>query len=200
MGAYCPVSIDTLALREEVMQHIIAPTLAALREEGCPFTGLLYAGLMLTAEGPKVVEFNCRFGDPETQALLPMMEGPLLPAIQAVATGSSLEDVEPFAWYDRASVTTVLAAEGYPEKVKTGDAIAFAPDEDDVVVFQAGTKRSEGQIVTAGGRVLAITALGDTLAQAAERSRAHAERTMFRGKQFRHDIGWRELRRNAGAS
>jgi phosphoribosylamine--glycine ligase len=200
MGAYCPVSIDSDAIREIVHTQVFAPTLKALRDEGCPFTGLLYAGLMLTQDGPKVVEFNCRFGDPETQALLPLMEGPLFPAIAAVARGQSLDDVEPLAWYDAASITTVLAAEGYPDKAATGDVITFPPPEDGVVVFHAGTASANGHVVTAGGRVLAVTAVAPLLDAAARRSQAYAEQIEFRGKQFRHDIGWRELRRNAGVA
>jgi len=198
MGAYCPVSIDSEAVRETAHTQIFDPTLRALREAGCPFTGLLYAGLMLTADGPKVVEFNCRFGDPETQALLPLMEGPLFPAIAAVARGESLDDVEPLSWNDAASITTVIAAEGYPDQVATGDAITFPPDEEGVVVFHAGTKAAGETVVTAGGRVLAVTAVAPLLETAAQQSRDMAERIQFRGKQFRHDIGWRELRRNAG--
>jgi phosphoribosylamine--glycine ligase len=195
MGAYAPVSIDTPALRETVMRTIITPTLAALRDEGSPFSGLLYAGIMITATGPKVVEFNCRFGDPETQALLPLMDGPLLPALVEVAKGGSLAGAAPLTWKAGASATTVVAASGYPERVRTGDVIEFPSPVDGVHVFHAGTSATNEQIVTAGGRVLAVTAVAPTLQLAAERSRAYARQVRFEGKQMRNDIGWRELAR-----
>jgi phosphoribosylamine--glycine ligase len=201
MGAYAPVSIDTQPLRNTIMFRIFEPILAALNEAGASFTGLLYAGLMITKEGPKVVEFNCRFGDPETQALLPLLESSLLTPMLTIARSESLAGCDPLAWRNGASITTVLAAEGYPNAVKTGDPITFAPEEKDVYVFHAGTKvTSDDSVVTAGGRVLAVTALGATLQEAAERSRAHAERIQFAGKQMRRDIGWRELTRHARAS
>lgn len=195
MGAYAPVSLDTAPLRERVMREIITPTLAALREDGSPFTGLLYAGLMVTTDGPKVVEFNCRFGDPETQALLPFMDGSLLDAVSAVARGDSLTNVAPLRWKAGASVTTVVAAGGYPDNVRTGHPIDFPPSVDDVYVFHAGTRVTPDGIVTAGGRVVAITAVAPTLADAVSRSRAYAEQIQFEGKQMRRDIAWRELAR-----
>ncbi len=206
MGAYAPVSFDTQALQALVLHSIIHPTLAALREEGSPFTGLLYAGIMLTSGGPKVVEFNCRFGDPETETLLPLMISSLLAPITAVARGESLARTPAFRWRSAASVTTVLAEAGYPSSPRSGDPIDFPPPDDDVFVFHAGTsnaKRSPSavgavpRVITSGGRVLAITAVDLTLAAAAYKSRAYAEAVSFAGKQMRRDIGWRELTRLA---
>jgi len=182
-----------------VMQEIIRPTLAALRDAGSTFKGLLYAGLMLTDEGPKVVEFNCRFGDPETQTLMPLMDSSLLELLAAVAGGGSLSRARNPDWRPLSSVTTVVAAAGYPDKVRTGDVIQLPPPEKDVEVFQAGTTRYPGgtQLVTAGGRVLSVTAVADGLHEAAELSRSYAEQISFSGKQMRRDIAWRELTRGA---
>ena len=209
MGAYAPVSLDAPALREVIRTRIIDPTLAALRDAGAPFNGLLYAGVMLTRFGPKVVEFNCRFGDPETQTLLPLMSSSLLEPLLAVATTDSLTDVPEFEWRDEAAVTTVLAAYGYPTDARKGDAIAFPPPQDGVYVFHAGTRLAAGAVptppqdppvVTDGGRVLSVTAVAPTLRSAAALSRSYADRIAFAGKQMRHDIGWRELSRLAKAS
>jgi phosphoribosylamine---glycine ligase len=198
MGAYAPTSIATPDVVARAMREIIDPALAAMREEGSPFTGLLYAGLMLTAEGPRVVEFNCRFGDPETQALMPLMESSLLELLAAVAGGGSLARSRAPEWKPLSSVTTVIAAEGYPEKPRTGDLIHLPALEAGVEVFHAGTARGpNGELVTAGGRVLAITATAPDLFEAAEHSREFAERVGFKGKQLRSDIGWRELTRGA---
>jgi phosphoribosylamine--glycine ligase len=198
MGAYAPTSIATPELIRQVMREIIEPTLGAMRAEGCPFKGLLYAGLMLTSEGPKVVEFNCRFGDPETEALMPLMDSSLLELIASVAGGGSLARSRAPDWKRLAAVTTVVAADGYPEKPRTGDLIRLPEVPDDVHVFQAGTAlNSAGQLVSAGGRVLAVTAVAEDLLQAAEASREYAEQVSFKGKQLRGDIGWRELTRGA---
>ena len=144
MGAYAPVSLDTRVLQEIIKAKVIDPTLAALHDAGCPFTGLLYAGMMLTSRGPKVVEFNCRFGDPETQALLPLMSSSLLEPLLTIARGESLADVPEFEWSDEASVTTVLAAAGYPADPRKGDPITFPPPQDGVYVFHAGTRVAAG--------------------------------------------------------
>ncbi len=197
MGAYAPVSIETPAITGLTVDRVFEPTLRALRDAGCPFTGLLYAGLMLTADGPKVVEFNCRFGDPETEALLPLLTSSLLEPMRAVANGDSIAGAAPFAW-SGAAVTTVVAAGGYPGTVRGGSAITLPPDEEGVTVFHAGTARdASGTLVTAGGRVFAVTAVGGTLADAQRRSVAHAERVSFEGRRLRRDIGWRELARSA---
>jgi phosphoribosylamine--glycine ligase len=198
MGAYAPTSIATPDVVDQAMREIVEPTLAAMREQGCPFKGLLYAGLMLTSDGPKVVEFNCRFGDPETQALMPLMDSSLLELVAAVAGGGSLARSRPPEWKSLAAVTTVIAADGYPEKPRTGDVIHLPAAEAGVEIFHAGTARNQGgELITAGGRVLAITAVAPDLIQAAEHSGEFAERVSFKGKQLRRDIGWRELTRGA---
>jgi phosphoribosylamine--glycine ligase len=198
MGAYAPTSIATPELVSKVMSEIIRPTLAAMREAASTFKGLLYAGLMITPEGPKVVEFNCRFGDPETQALLPLMKSSLLELVTAVAGGASLSQARYPDWKPLTAVTTVVAAAGYPNKVRTGDVIELPPPAEGVEVFHAGTARNgSDELVTAGGRVLAVTAVASSLFEASELSRSHAEEVSFSGKQLRHDIGWRELTRGA---
>ncbi len=196
MGAYAPVAISNAEVQRLAVQLVFQPTLRAMRDAGCPFTGLLYAGLMLTKVGPRVVEFNCRFGDPETQALLPLMASSLLAPMQAIAERRSLESFGPLTWHAGASVTTVVAAAGYPGTIATGDTIALPDDESDVTVFHAGTKRlADGRLVTSGGRVVAVTALAPTIAAAQRRSAEVAARVRFEGAQYRRDIGWRELAR-----
>jgi phosphoribosylamine--glycine ligase len=200
MGAYAPVSLGTPALVDRVTRTILEPTLRALRVAGRPFRGLLYAGLMLTPEGPKVVEFNCRFGDPETQVVLPLMESSHWELVHAVAVGGSLAGVSAPTWRAASAVTTVVAAPGYPERARTGDPLRPPADEHDLLVFHAGTRLDEaGALRSAGGRVIAVTAVAPTLAAARERSRAGAAATELEGKQYRHDIAWRELAR-AGAA
>lgn len=199
MGAYAPTSLATPELVARGMSEIIRPTLAAMREAGSPFTGLLYAGLMVTSDGPKVVEFNCRFGDPETQALMPLMDSSLLELIAVVAGGGSLSRAKNPDWKPLSAVTTVVAAAGYPDKARTGDVIELPPCEKGVEIFHAGTARDPrtNELVTAGGRVLAVTAVASSLIEAAELSRSHAEQVSFKGKQLRRDIGWREVMRGA---
>jgi phosphoribosylamine--glycine ligase len=198
MGAYAPVSIATGGIAAQTMDRVFLPTLAALRAAGSTFTGLLYAGLMLTRDGQKVVEFNCRFGDPETEALLPLMASNLIEPMRAIANGDSIAGAPPIEWRAGAAVTTVVAAEGYPGSVRTGEEISLPPDESGVMVFHAGTKRNvEGALVTAGGRVFAITALADSLAAAQKLSASHASRVQFDGRQYRRDIGWRDLARQS---
>lgn len=196
MGAYAPVSLAPPAFIAEAVDRIFLPTLAALRAAGCPFTGLLYAGLMLTPDGPKVVEFNCRFGDPETQALLPLMASSLLTPMRAIARGESITAMLPLAWHPGASVTTVVAAAGYPGPVRSGDVMTVPADTDRVTIFHAGTKRSaDGALVTAGGRVVAATAVAATFAAARAASADAAAAVRFAGAQHRRDIGWREQTR-----
>ena len=194
MGAYAPVGFASDALMDEVGASIIAPVLRALAEGGNPFSGLLYAGLMITAEGPKVVEFNCRFGDPETQAVLPLLSSSLLKPMLAVAEGSGLAGHRP-AFASAAAVTTVLAASGYPGSYGKGAAISIPPLPSGVHVFHAGTARQSGRLVTSGGRVLAVTAVNANFERARAVSRAVADAITFEGKQFRADIGWREAER-----
>ena len=202
MGAYCPVSLvdQSPELIDDVLERVVSPTLAAMLARGTPFSGLLYVGLMLTAEGPKVVEFNCRFGDPETQAVLPALgrHAPLGEFMFTIARGDRLPENTKFD-ASRFAVSTVVAAAGYPEHPMTGDVIELPAVPDGVLVFHAGTKRGpDGALVTAGGRVLTITGVGDSLDEAHGRSLAYAREVLFTGKQFRSDIGWRELVRRAG--
>lgn len=200
MGAYAPVSIFTPELLDDVVRRILVPTLGAMRNAGCPFTGLLYCGLMLTPQGPKVVEFNCRFGDPETQVVLPMMASSLLEPVLVIARGGSLADVAAPRWHSGAAVTTVVAAAGYPGSVRSGEPIVVHETPAGVTVFHAGTARSkDGALVTAGGRVLAVTAVAQTFAEAQRLSRESADRVQFTGRQLRRDIGWRELARLTSA-
>jgi phosphoribosylamine--glycine ligase len=202
MGAFAPVSLASAAVIEDITDRVILPTLSALRNSGQPFTGLLYAGMMLTADGPKVVEFNCRFGDPETQAIIPLMKSSLFELMSLVAGGESIRDAGPVEWSNAHSVTTVLAASGYPDAPRIGDSIRMPAPPVGIHVFHAGTKRNAetGELVTAGGRVLAVTGVAPTLDAAAACSREYAERVSFNGKQMRRDIGYRELERHAGAS
>ena len=198
MGAYSPVSIVTPELLTRVREQVLAPTLEEMRRAGQPFTGVLYAGLMIDSAGnPWVVEFNCRFGDPEAQAVLPLVSGGLTESLLAVAQGRPPTPiaVEPTA----AAVTTVLAARGYPERPERGAAITIPEDLDSgVTVFHAGTKRDEaGRLAVSGGRVLAVTAVASNIERARRLSREAAERITFEGKHFRRDIGWREAERVA---
>ena len=219
MGAYSPV-----ALRDYVARHydagaeastaaasasrlaaaaasdIVAPVLSAMRDQGAPFTGLLYAGLMLTTAGPKVVEFNCRFGDPETQAILPFADREQFAiggALRAIAAGERLSGTFSVSDPGGSAVTTVLAAAGYPDAPRLGDPITLPRTlPPGVTLFHAGTALDPaGRLVTAGGRVLAVTAVADTFEQAQALSRATAADVEFAGKHYRDDIGWRELAR-----
>jgi phosphoribosylamine--glycine ligase len=215
MGAYLPVSLRspdqtvsgdgdrTASLQREIEMTIIEPTLRGLAARGRPFTGLLYVGLMLTRDGPKVVEFNCRFGDPETQALMPALRiEPALLTVMAAVAGGALGSVATQARVGLAGacVSTVLAAANYPETPRVGDEIRLPPTLDDgVVIFHAGTSRdAHGRLVTSGGRVLAVSALAPDIALAHARSLDFAHRIDFPGCQLRTDIGWREIARQAG--
>ena len=208
MGAYCPADAGdaTYTWRDEhvpsgiqhVIDVIVTPTLRAMRERGTPFRGLLYCGVMLTPTGPRVVEFNCRFGDPETQAVLPALADhvPLTRVMLQIARGERIDPVPVFA-PTRMVVTTVIAAGGYPGPPRAGDEIALPTVSEGEWLFHAGTKEAGGTLVTAGGRVLAATAAGATLTEAQTRSSALAARVQFTGAFFRRDIGWRALARGA---
>jgi phosphoribosylamine--glycine ligase len=201
MGAYAPVAIGDARVVGDVARRIVEPTLAALRERGAPFHGLLYAGLMLTADGPKVVEFNCRFGDPETQAILPLLRSSLLEPMRAVANGDGLSRSDSLEWANAFAVTTVVAAAGYPDSPRTGDPVVLPPASEDVIAFHAGTARNaDGVLVTAGGRVLAATGVASTFDAARRASVEYAAAVEFPGKQYRADIGWRESARRARAT
>jgi len=190
MGAYAPVGDADPGLVEEVRQRIALPTLRALAERGEPYRGFLYAGLMLTDQGPKVVEFNCRLGDPEAQVVLPLTRSSLLEPMVAVARGEGLEGWTP-EFRPGAALITVLASGGYPGDYETGSPIEIPPDlaGPELRLYHAGTAREDSRLVTAGGRVLGVVGLGDDLRAAAERSRAGAERVRFEGRQWRRDIG-----------
>jgi len=196
MGAYAPARADV----GEIVDHIMRPVLAALREHGRPFTGLLYAGVMNTPAGPKVVEFNCRFGDPETEAILPLMGRGLRDLLHTVAVGDRLPDVVPPAPARAYSVATVIASAGYPERPRTGDVIALPDIPRDVHLFHGATRRTPaGDLVTAGGRVFVVTAVGASLEAAQRESMSVAARIEFVGKHYRTDIGWREIARSGGS-
>ncbi len=194
MGAYAPVAIATAGLLARVEREVLLPTLRELERRGAPYRGVLYAGLMVHPDGtPNVVEFNCRFGDPETQVVLPLVAGGLTALLDAAARGEPLPEL---ALRDGAALTTVLASAGYPESSRKGDAITIPDDlPAGVTVYHAGTARSDGALVTAGGRVLAVTAVGADIGEAHRLSRDAAERITFAGKQYRRDIGWREMQR-----
>jgi phosphoribosylamine--glycine ligase len=201
MGAYAPVSIADTTLVDRIVADVFTPTLNALRDRRSPFTGLLYAGLMITEEGPKVVEFNCRFGDPETQALLPLLQSSLLEALVAIARGEGLPRDLELQWRNAFAVTTVVAAAGYPDTPRKGDVIDVGELPEDTLLFHAGTALTpSGQLSTAGGRVAAVTAVADTFSEACRRSAKGADQVRFAGRHFRADIGWRELHRHARAS
>ena len=195
MGAYSPVSLETPELLERVRTRVLEPTLAEMARRGAPFSGVLYAGLMIDAGGnPSVVEFNCRFGDPETQVILPRVTGGLFEALQACATGAPLPNltVRPDA-----AVTTVLAAKGYPDQPEKGARIEIPADlPAGAIAFHAGTRRAaDGTVTVNGGRVLAVTGVAASFAEAQSISRRAAEQIRFEGKQYRPDIGWREAAR-----
>jgi len=196
MGAYAPVSLATPDVIGEARRRVFEPTLRAMAAEGSPFRGLLYAGLMLTPEGVRVVEFNCRFGDPETQVVLPMMDSSLLELLAVVAERGSLAGRSARVRAG-AAVTTVVASGGYPGSYARGKEIRIPEDLEsgDLIVFHAGTEYRDGKLLTSGGRVLAVTGLADTFADAADASRAAAGRIDFEGAFFRGDIGWRERAR-----
>ncbi len=202
MGAYAPVWIATDSVIDEVRSRIIEPTLRAMSAGGAPFRGILYTGIMKTDAGLKVVEFNCRFGDPEVQVVLPMMKDSLLDLMRTVAEGGSLQSGVAAA-RPGAAVTTVLASGGYPESYEKGKTISIPDDleSDDCLVFHAGTRTDEGRLLTSGGRVLSVTCVASNFAAAAHASRAAAGRIEFDGAFFRADIGWREgLRQQSAAT
>jgi len=200
MGAYSPVSLETATLLTKARSRVFEPTLEELARRGTPFTGVLYAGLMVDHAGdPWVVEFNCRFGDPETQVILPRVTEGLLGALEACATGAPLPRL---TVSEDAAVTTVLAAPGYPSRPVKGAAITI-PDimPNGSFVFHAGTARgADGVLRTAGGRVLAVTGVAETFAEAQATSREGAALIEFEGKQYRGDIGWREAKRSGTGS
>ena len=197
MGSYSPVPAVGAERVDELVDAVHRPVLAELARRGAPFQGLLYAGLMLTNDGPRVLEFNCRFGDPETQAILPRLQGDLLEALAAAASGS-VAGVDLSAGTD-AAVTVVLAAPGYPDAPENGAPLSGLDraEEEGALVFQAGTALRGGALVSAGGRVLDVTALGESVGEARERAYRAIGRIEFPGVQYRHDIALRAVHANA---
>ena len=197
MGAYSPAPVVTAELHEQIMDQVIRPVVAGMKAEGCPYTGIVYAGLMFTDNGFKVLEFNCRLGDPEAQVILPRLESDLLPALEACVDGT-LDQIK-LEWTDKAAVCVVMASGGYPQKYPTGYEIQGTADAEvlgDVVVFHAGTARQDEAVVTSGGRVLGVTALGDSVRSAIDLAYRAVECIDFRDAHFRHDIGYRALERD----
>ena len=200
MGAYSPTPVMDDAMTARVMRDIVAPTLAAMAAEGVPYSGFLFVGLMIGAPGPRVVEFNCRFGDPECQAVLPRLDEDLLPLLETCAHGRGLPAA--LRWRPDASVCVVLTSGGYPGRYRTGlpivglDARGGLPGAN---VFHAGTAEAGGGFVTAGGRVLGVQALGADVPEAIARAYAAAERIRFEGVHFRRDIGRKAGGRKTGA-
>jgi len=196
MGAYSPAPIMTDAMQDRVMAEIVRPVIVAMGKEGAPYTGVLYVGLMITRQGPKVIEFNCRFGDPECQAIMPRLETDLLALLHAAATGQGLPDA--LSWSPRSSVCVVMASAGYPGRYEIGrpitgvDAAGRLPG---VNVFHAGTAMTGDTLVTAGGRVLGVQASGADVTSAIRAAYAAVERIRFDGAHYRRDIGHHALRR-----
>ena len=195
MGAYSPAPVMTRKIYEETLERIIWPTVRGLAARGTPYQGVLYAGLMLTADGPKLVEYNARFGDPETQVMMLRMESDLLPLLHAAATGSLAgHDVR---WKDQYALTVIMATKGYPGAYGKGSEIRGAEglDSETLHVFHAGTRRDGARLLAAGGRVLNVTALGESVKGAQQRAYAGVEQIVWPEGFCRRDIGWREIGR-----
>lgn len=196
MGAYSPAPVFTDAMRDLTMERIILPTLAGMKAEGRPFVGALFAGLMITPDGPRLIEFNVRFGDPECQALMRRLKSDLAAVLMAAAQGR-LAEAAPLEWDDRAAVTVVYAAQGYPDEPLKGSVIRGLADAgavEDVVIFHAGTRLDSDDALRAdGGRVLNITAIGPTLQDAVAKAYTAVDRIDWPGGFCRRDIGWRAL-------
>jgi phosphoribosylamine--glycine ligase len=190
MGTISPSGVLDATMQQRVRKEIMEPFVKGLAADGLPFHGMLFPGLMMTPKGPKVLEFNCRFGDPETQVLMRRLKTDLLDLIEATVDGK-LSELQPL-WDDRVAVCIVLASGGYPgpiEKGKPVEGIDSANTDPDIVVFHAGTSMKDGKVVSSGGRVLGVTALGTTLEEARAKAYAAADKISFEGKQFRRDIG-----------
>ena len=194
MGAYSPAPVVTADVHARAMREIIMPTIRGMEKDGIPYTGFLYAGLMIDAQGhPKTLEFNCRMGDPETQPIMMRLKSDLVDVMLA-ATEGKLDQVE-LQWDRRTALGVVMAAHGYPEDPRKGDAITGLPPEaDDAMVFHAGTQLQDGVLRTSGGRVLCVTALGDNVRQAQQRAYDVARGIHFDGAQYRRDIGHRAVK------
>jgi phosphoribosylamine---glycine ligase len=193
MGAYCPAPVVTPEIHARVLKTVIEPVLKGMAAKGTPYTGFLYAGLMIKPNGQiKVLEFNCRMGDPETQPILMRLKTDFTVLLEA-AIAEKLDSAQA-EWDFRVALGVVVAAHGYPEQVRTGDAIASLPtNTDDCMTFHAGTRESQGQLVTSGGRVLCVTALGETVKAAQQRAYEAVAQVQFAGMQYRRDIGFRAV-------
>ena len=193
MGCYSPVPVVTDEIRATVIDTIVKPTLRALKNKGIYYEGVLYVGLALTSKGPKVIEFNARFGDPETQVVLPLLETDLVDITLAVAEGKL--DKAPVSWYNKKAVCVVMASGGYPGDYEKGKAITGIAEAEEAgaIVSHAGTASKDGQIVTAGGRVLGVTAVGDTYKACIDQAYAAVGKIHFEGAHYRRDIGARLL-------
>lgn len=192
MGAYSPAPIFTETMRQKVRDKIMLPMIRAMQQEGRPYKGILYAGLMLTKTGPQILEFNARFGDPETQPLLVRMDSDIIPIFEACIDGTL--DQCPLQWKNESSVCVVMAAKGYPDSYEKGKPIAGLKDANalpGVVVFHAGTKDQDGEVLTQGGRVLGVTAIGEDTATAISRAYEAVEKIEWDGIHYRKDIGHR---------
>jgi len=199
MGAYAPAPVLSSELQQRAMEEIVRPTARALAAAGTPFSGVLYAGLMLTSEGPKLIEYNVRFGDPECEAIMPLIEGDFAELLHAVAAGR-LSEIEPPKLAPKHAMTVIVAARGYPGTPASGGLIReieAAEQVDGVTVFHAGTSLSGGELVAKGGRVLAVTAVADTFANARARAYRAVDQIDFADGFHRRDIGWRELARES---
>ena len=194
MGAYSPAPVVTADVHARAMREIILPTIRGMEKDGIPYTGFLYAGLMIDAKGqPKTLEFNCRMGDPETQPILMRLKSDMVDVMTAAVDGK-LDQIE-LQWDRRTALGVVMAAHGYPENPRKGDAITGLPqDADDAVVFHAGTQLKDGVVSVTGGRVLCVTALADSVKQAQQRVYDVARGIHFDGAQYRRDIGYRALK------
>lgn len=197
MGAYSPAPVVTPALQERIMAEIITPAVRGMAAEGMPYKGVLFAGLMMTKDGPKLLEFNVRFGDPECQVLMARLKSDLLPALVAARDGRLHETA--LEWHDHAALVVVMASQGYPGSYRKGTVIRGFEDAgalDDVVVFHAGTGRDEqGHLIATGGRVLGVTAIGATVADAQRRAYEAVDRIDWPEGFCRRDIGWRAVGR-----
>ena len=191
MGAYAPAPIFTAQHMQEALENVLKPAIDGLRLEGKPFVGVLYAGLMLTLDGIRTLEFNCRFGDPETQAVLPLLETDLLDIAEACGDGT-LKNVD-IRWKDGAAACVVLASQGYPDHVESGRVVKFQTLPENMICFHAGTKTDNGQVVTAGGRVFGLTAYSENIASAVKDVYLNIGKIWFDGCQYRSDIAQRAL-------
>jgi phosphoribosylamine--glycine ligase len=194
MGAYSPAPIVTDEMMDQITREILVPIVDGMNRSCRPYRGILYAGLMMTAGGPRVLEFNVRFGDPETQPILMRLKNDLLEVCLAVCEGR-LDDVT-LVWDERPAVCVVMASGGYPgsyEKGKVIKGLEQVEDDEDVVVFHAGTKENDGEVVTSGGRVLGVTAVGQTIEKAQKKAYQAVGKIHFEGAYYRHDIADKAL-------